>query len=93
MRVVTIAITTMMENNCGVMRRRSSPMLRMISSMRPRAFMRVPTARAVGLSSPCNRAAAQHARNLPAHAATSAMPATTHSSGVATRSSRVFRPE
>ena len=64
MSVVTIAMSTSIENSAGPMMPACKPMLRMMSSMRPRAFMSAPIPSALRLSWPESRAAAQQATNL-----------------------------
>src|SRR3954454_16276610 len=44
MKVVISAMITSIANSVGGMTPRSSPMLRMMSSVRPRVFIRIPTA-------------------------------------------------
>lgn len=63
--VVTMATMTVMVNSIGAMIPRDGPMLRMISSTKPRAFINVPIAMASRSDSPPSRAAASHATPLP----------------------------
>ena len=57
MKVVTNAMTTIMENSAGEMTLMSRPMLRTTSSIRPRVFIRMPRAVASRHFIPPSRAA------------------------------------
>jgi len=93
MRVVTIAIRTMIVKSVGRMIPRSRPMFRMISSIRPRAFISVPTPSASFGLAPARRAAPQQATPFPKIAAARTTSARPIRAGVETRPIFVFSPE
>ena len=66
--VVTSVIVTITVNSVGVISPRSRPMFRMISSIRPLAFMSAPIAMASLLGRPASTAAPQQATPLPTEA-------------------------
>ena len=66
--VVTSVMMTITVNSVGVIRPRCSPMLRMISSISPRAFMSAPIAIASRFGRPARRAAPQQPTAFPADA-------------------------
>lgn len=84
---------TIMVKSSGVMRPRSRPMFRMMSSMSPRAFINDPIASASRCECPLTRAAAQHATPLPTDVITQIPTAIRMSAGVLSRPMRVFSPE
>ena len=91
--VVTIAISTSIENSAGPMMPFCRPILMMISSISPREFISAPMPSAVRLSSPASRAAAQQAPNL-ARIEAARMPSAISSSvGRVDHVQRVLRPE
>jgi hypothetical protein len=65
MTVVTMAINTIMVKRAGEMTPRSRPMLRIMSSMRPRVFINTPRAAASRQPSPVVKAATVLPPNLP----------------------------
>ena len=67
-KVVTSAIITIIEKTVGEMTPRSKPMLSTTSSIRPRVFIRMPSALASRQLSPVRRAAIALPPNLPAQA-------------------------
>ena len=93
MRVVITAMMASIAKISAEMMPFCRPMLMMISSMRPRAFMRTPMPMASRLEMPEARAAAQQATPLPTMAATSTAPARSHKYPVFRSPSRVFSPE
>ena len=93
MNVVTRAMITSMANSVGGMTPRSSPMLRMISSVRPRVFIRIPTANDSRHLRPTALAAAVDPPHLPSTATNRIRPQNSHSLGSPPMSPmRVRRP-
>ena len=78
MNVVTSAITTIMEKNAGEITPISRPTLRMTSSIRPRVFIRTPTAVDSRQPVPAHRAAIKQPPSLPTIAISITMPQTNH---------------
>ncbi len=91
--MVTIAIITSMENSAGRMMPACRPMLRMMSSVRPRAFINAPRPSARALPCPAISAAAQQATNFAKMEAASTAAAISSSCGVFTIANCVLSPE
>ena len=88
-----MAISTSIENSAGPITPACKPMLMMMSSMSPREFMSAPIPRAVRLSCPDRRAAAQQAPNFARIEAVRIPAAIKSSDALLTIVSCVFRPE
>ncbi len=93
MSVVTTAMITSVAKSPSEMMPRCRPMLMMISSISPRAFMSVPMPSASRFEMPVARAASQQATPFPRIAATRTAPHISHRKPEFSRPIRVFRPE
>ena len=87
-----MAMTTSMANSAGEMTRSSSPMFKTMSSMRPRVFMRTPSAEASRQPMPVSRAAIAEPPNFPIEATPMMARQTSHSAPVETRPISVRMP-
>ncbi len=92
-KVVTSAISTSMVKTCWEMTPRSYPMLSTMSSIRPRVFIKMPTALASRHLRPVRRAATELPPNFPRVATPMMAAVTSHSEGWLTSPIWVRSPE